>query len=207
MKHSQAQSFYFIRHGETDWNSKLKKLQGHTDIPLNEVGLNQAKALKDLVKPFGISQLICSDLSRAFETAKHLDLPIQTTASLREINLGAGEGKTWDELDKIFPAGFREAWQKNNSESLDMRFTGGESRREVTSRIISCIEHFLPQFPNQILAFVSHGFVIRSLVYHFGNVEAPFLVPNCGLLPFKFEHGKISYTGPQQAGDIIRPLV
>ena len=61
-------NIYYVRHGQTDWN-KVKRLQGRTDNPLNEVGIEQAKKTRDLLKNEKIDLIICSPLRRTLETA------------------------------------------------------------------------------------------------------------------------------------------
>ncbi len=203
--------FYFLRHGETDWNSKLKLLQGHTDIPLNDIGHRQAAQVPSLLErieaELRFDRIICSDLTRARETASYLHLPITYEMQLREIHLGMAEGKSWDDLEKAFPPGFRAQWSKNSEENLDLRFDGGESRREVTDRVLKSIFSYLNTFSDDNLLFVSHGFVIRSLVYHATDIQIPFFVPNCALVPFGEKEGEIFYLGPQTPEELLRPQV
>ena len=62
---------YLFRHGETDWN-KERRLQGHSDIPLNEFGRELAVKTAAALKEKGITfdRAFCSPLNRAFETAE-----------------------------------------------------------------------------------------------------------------------------------------
>lgn len=62
-------TLYIVRHGETDWN-KMGKYQGITDVPLNENGLNQAKACGQALKDVKFDRILSSDLSRALVTAE-----------------------------------------------------------------------------------------------------------------------------------------
>lgn len=86
---------YLIRHGKTDWNA-LYKLQGDTDIPLNDEGRKQAREAAIEYKDVHFDIAFCSPLSRAQETAKLLlegrDIPIVTDERLREIGFGSFEG-------------------------------------------------------------------------------------------------------------------
>lgn len=203
--------FYFLRHGETDWNSKLKLLQGHTDIPLNSTGHQQAAKIPALLKlqlqDHRFDRIICSDLTRAKETASYLTLPTIFDRQLREIHLGIAEGRSWDDLEKEYPPGFKAQWSQNSADNLDLRFEGGESRREVTERVLKSILSSLNQFVDENLLFVSHGFVIRSLVYHSTDIQVPFFVPNCALVPFGEKNGEIHYLGPRTPEELTRPIV
>ncbi len=206
---SSMQNFYLIRHGETDWNVKLKKLQGHTDIPLNEVGLSQAAQLPVLVTSLGLTKVISSDLVRAHKTASFLTASqIEMNPALREVHLGIGEGLTWDEVNLKLGAGFRESWGQNHEGSLDQRFPGGESRREVLDRIQNCLRSYLEQHPDETIAFVTHGYVIRTLVYHLSTeVKENFFVPNCAIVPFQFKNGTMTYSGPTTTDLLLQPKV
>ncbi len=199
------QNFYLIRHGETDWNVKLKKLQGHTDIPLNEVGLAQGALLPSLTQALGITKVISSDLMRAHRTAQFLSSQIETTPDLREVNLGIGEGLNWDEVQVKLGPDFREAWGRSHDDNLDMRFPEGESRREVLARIQKILRNYLRQHPNETIAFVTHGYVIRSLVYHVSDIRENFIVPNCAVVPFALRDDQLIYTGPEATDRLLQP--
>ncbi|MBU2409532.1 MAG: histidine phosphatase family protein, partial [Gammaproteobacteria bacterium] len=57
-----------IRHGETDWNRQLR-FQGHIDVPLNDVGHEQARRVGERVASESVQHLVCSDLMRTQQTA------------------------------------------------------------------------------------------------------------------------------------------
>jgi broad specificity phosphatase PhoE len=199
------QNFYLIRHGETDWNVKLKKLQGHTDIPLNEKGLEQGQTLAHLIGPLRITKVVSSDLVRAHKTASFLSSQIEIAPELREVHLGVGEGLTWDEVEALLGPEFRQRWSENHTGNIDMRFPNGESRREVLERIEKCLRHFLQKNPQDVMAFVSHGYAIRSLVYHLSSIRENFFVPNCAVVPFSFDGERIRYTGPETTDLLLQP--
>ena len=84
-----------MRHGKTDWNV-LHKLQGRTDIPLNEEGRRMAEAAREQYKEINFDVCYCSSLIRARETAqiflKGRDIPIICDDRLMEMSFGVYEG-------------------------------------------------------------------------------------------------------------------
>ena len=86
---------YIMRHGKTDWNA-LHKLQGRTDIPLNEEGRLMALKAHEEYKSWNIDVCYCSPLIRAVETAqivlKNRGIPIITDERLVEMSFGDYEG-------------------------------------------------------------------------------------------------------------------
>ena len=86
---------YIIRHGRTDWNN-LKKLQGRTDIPLNDEGRNMADEARSEYKDIHFDVCYSSPLVRATETARILlserNIPIITDSRLTEMGFGIFEG-------------------------------------------------------------------------------------------------------------------
>ena len=87
--------FWFLRHGETDWNAQ-RLSQGKTDIPLNGNGLRQAERAARTLTGTTITTIVASPLSRARVTAEtvaaRLGLPVQLDDELREVNFGEQEG-------------------------------------------------------------------------------------------------------------------
>ena len=89
---ADATTVILVRHGETPYN-KAKRYQGHLDIPLNEVGINQAKLLAKSLKDYPIDVFISSPLQRAYVTtetvAKAKGMTIAYTDDrLKEIDYG-----------------------------------------------------------------------------------------------------------------------
>lgn len=86
---------YIMRHGRTDWNEE-KRLQGRTDIPLNENGRKMAEEAHEEYKDLHIDKCFCSPLQRARKTAeivlKGRDIPIIVDDRLKEMGFGEYEG-------------------------------------------------------------------------------------------------------------------
>ncbi len=206
-----TQDFYLIRHGETDWNMKTRRFQGHTDIPLNDIGIRQATELKTLIKDLQIDLFISSDLSRAHRTASILagteDIP--KDIRLREVHLGSAEGLTPDEVDLAHGADFRKNWSGFEDAFMDLCYPGGESRKQVIHRFQESLHYYLDQHQGKKIAFVSHGFAIRSFVYACGLQVKDFFVPNCALLPFQrnLKERTFVYKGLHDPQALLKPSI
>lgn len=96
---------YIVRHGQTVWNA-AGKLQGRTDIELNQNGIDAAVALGRRLKDVHFDKIFSSPLKRAVHTAELIrgsddstlrDVPIQTDQRLIEMSFGIGEGRLCDE--------------------------------------------------------------------------------------------------------------
>ena len=99
-------SLYVLRHGMTDWNV-VKKLQGQTDIPLNDEGIAMAKEAGEKYRDVHFDTCFCSPLVRARRTAdlllKGRDIPIEYDDRLKEIAFGDYEGLLYTELSDDHP--------------------------------------------------------------------------------------------------------
>ena len=88
--------FWYLRHGETDWNRQGLS-QGSNDIPLNELGLAQAREAAVRLRNRGITSIVASPLSRARVTAEivgeALGLEVTIEPDLREVSWGVREGE------------------------------------------------------------------------------------------------------------------
>ena len=87
---------YLMRHGQTDWNI-VHKLQGRTDIPLNEKGRQMAKEACQKYQDINIDKCFCSPLQRARETAELMlegrNISIELDDRLQEMSFGNFEGE------------------------------------------------------------------------------------------------------------------
>ncbi len=152
---------YLIRHGETDWNMQ-GIWQGHTDIPLNEIGYRQARLLANRLARDGVTfhAIYSSDLSRAYQTAWEigaaLKVPVQLLPALREIDVGSWAGMTSEQVRARFP---RE-WEMLSA-GQDLPRGGGETSAAFRQRVITAIEAMVAQHRGHTIAFVTHGGCVR----------------------------------------------
>jgi broad specificity phosphatase PhoE len=95
-----------VRHGRTAWNA-VRRFQGRTDVPLDDEGRAQAQALAAHLASEHFDFALASDLSRATATAAAIGaacgVAVMSEPRLREMNFGAWEGLTWDEITERFP--------------------------------------------------------------------------------------------------------
>lgn len=157
-----------IRHGETAWN-RDKRIQGHLDIPLSEVGLAQAARLacrfqqEQAAGADRIDVLYSSDLSRAAQTASPLGdvcgLPVMQTGRLRERSYGAFEGLTADEIHAAYPEPYAR-WQ---SRDIHYAMPDGESLSAFYRRIVDGVEQLVERHAGARIACVAHGGVLDCL--------------------------------------------
>ena len=149
-----------IRHGETAWNRELR-FQGHADVPLNDMGHEQARRIGlRLAQETAVQHVISSDLLRAQQTAapgaSQLSLPIATTASLREQFFGIAEGMRSEEIQSLHPR----AWEEWLEFREDHAMPEGETPREFHARIVAALGTIASAHRGQYLIVVTHGGVL-----------------------------------------------
>lgn len=149
-------SFYFLRHGQTDWN-KQRVCQGQTDVPLNATGQEQARNARALLANIPISTVVASPLSRAYQTAEivneALNCPLVIVDGLQEMYFGEQEGKpvTASTHEELF---------------ADACNWGGETIDGFINRVMGAVEEALSH-PGPVLV-VAHGGVYWALAKRFG---------------------------------------
>lgn len=155
--------FLLIRHGQTVWNNS-RKYQGHTDIPLSDLGREQAQKLRDRLARKQIHAFYSSDLSRAYETAQIIAEPfgkeVKVLSQLREINFGCWEGLTYEEIMEKYRE-MATAWY---ADPQSVCIPGGESCAQVKERAFSVLNRLAETHKDETVAIVSHGGTIRLLL-------------------------------------------
>ena len=151
-----------IRHGETAWNVD-SRLQGHLDIPLNDVGLWQARQAALALADEPIDAIYSSDLQRAWVTARAIaettQAPLTAHQGLRERSFGVLQGHTFEELEAKEPEqAYR--WRKR-----DPAFApeGGESLIALRERITATTHALASQHVGGQIVLVAHGGVLDVL--------------------------------------------
>ncbi|MDD5479067.1 histidine phosphatase family protein [Rhodoferax sp.] len=158
----QATRLIVIRHGETAWNAQTR-LQGHTDIALNEQGIWQAGQVAQALRDEAIDAVYASDLLRAWQTANAIahatQAPLVAEPALRERAFGSFEGHTYAELDTRYP---EEAllWRQRDPEWTP---PGGESLLTVRERISQIASTLANRHMGGQIVLVAHGGVLDQL--------------------------------------------
>ena len=191
-------NIYIFRHGETDWNN-FGKLQGQTDIELNEAGISQAKNVSKYIKDVKFNILFTSPLKRAKRTARIVadDLNIENIIvenDLIECDFGDGNGVLKQDINKLFGNNFNESWSSSEAKYDDLKFPNGESKMEVRNRIVGCVNKIISNNENlDNFLLSSHGFVIKQLIIASGSDNHKKL-ENCEIVHFNFDNNKINFV-------------
>jgi len=153
-----------VRHGETDWN-KAGRYQGHSDIPLNDFGQNQASQLAERLASEKLHVILSSDLSRAIQTAEaiasHHKLSIGAEPRLREANFGIFEGLRYKDVIDQHPK-MAEGWFSDP----ECPPQDGEKLSEVAGRVRALLDEILASYPRKRLLLVGHDGALRLLLCH-----------------------------------------
>jgi len=169
-------SFYFLRHGQTAWNVE-GRFQGHTDIPLNEVGLRQAEEAARALASCSIDVIVASPLLRARKTAEiiaaRLGKPLLFEDELKERHFGAFEGLIVNEVKA-------KLGMQPHERMVNHLPPDAEQWHETRARTVRVLGKWLERHPHQTILFVAHSGLFDALhEIEFGSrIEAKH-VPYC----------------------------
>ena len=165
--------FYFIRHGETDWN-RSNRIMGQTDIPLNRNGIIQAHESKELLRKVAFGRIWSSPLQRARQTAETIkgnsSYLVGYNEYLKERGWGKGEGDFHENL-------------------LDFKLSetnlpeGAEPYKVFEGRVIKAFNEILKESAEQPPLVVGHGGIFWILTKLLANSSIP--AENCALYFFR----------------------
>ena len=156
-------NLYIIRHGQTKWN-KEEVFRGTKDIPLNDVGMQEATALGEYLKDTHFDAIYTSPLSRATQTAEALGRAVSLDPveepNLIDLNFGTWQGVSHEEVKKKYSDLYR-TWINTPEKA---HFPEGESLQEVLNRVDTLMETLLGKHIGQTIALVSHRVVCKVLI-------------------------------------------
>lgn len=154
-----AGTIIFWRHGRTEYNA-AGRLQGQSDIPLDDTGPVQAREAGERLVELHPSRIITSDLQRARDTAEVLGrlagVEVEDDKRLRERSFGRWEGLRRSEIAEHWPEAFA-AWRRGaEPEGIE-----ADTRRQTAARVHGAVvEHVARLAPEDVLVVVSHGAAI-----------------------------------------------
>lgn len=167
-----------VRHGESEWN-RAGRIQGQVNSPLTDLGIDQAKAIRDHLSGILLNQeleIYTSPLDRAIQTAEIIAQGIDHPSSkiiieerLNDFSLGEISGTFgWDKVAEIFP---KQA-QLRLQDPMRFHPSGGESGAEFEARLRSLLEDLMDE--SSLKLMVSHGIVnkfIRGILKNISGKE------------------------------------
>lgn len=160
--------FYIVRHGETIFNVE-RITQGHSDSPLTEDGINQAKLLGERFRDVNFDAVFSSDSLRAQRTAEFIisnpNMSVNTTELLRERKYGKYEGKS----SRLFIEENRSLLEKEKSatreERWKLKFADDiESNEEINNRFVTFLKQAARTHAGKTLLVVTHGGIMRAFL-------------------------------------------
>lgn len=159
-----------IRHGETEWNV-TGRYQGQADPPLNEKGLEQARALPEKLEPLDLELLFTSPLKRAAQTAEvvadALRIPLYYDARLVEIHQGDWQTRLRAEIEALYP----ELFQRWESEPWQVTPPGGEHLTAVQERVDDFLDEILAKHEGHCIGLVTHRIPIALIKLRYQNLD------------------------------------
>jgi broad specificity phosphatase PhoE len=196
---------FMVRHGQTDSNA-LGLFHGSTDIPLNALGLHQARLVAERVSRIEhVLSLHSSPLQRALATAQAIahntGLKPRLHRGLAEMHFGEAEGLGLADISERYP---ELSARFADFSDHDVRFPGGESRREFHKRVRRTLDRIVTKHAGERLLIVAHGGVIGSAVSQIlgenPNDWRRYAVDNCSVT-----HIELATSGPvaHLVGDVV----
>ena len=203
---------HLVRHGQTRWNAE-RRVQGQLDTELDATGRAQASALAPALAALGAGAFYSSTSRRARETAALALAPatpeIVCRDELREIRLGAWQGRLWDEIAREAPdmiERFRDA-----DPHFDVE--GAEGYPELQRRGVAAIERIVAEHAADVVLVFSHGALIKSVLAHYAALPLHALrdlpsLPNCARSTIEIDGDArhvvtVSDVSPADAGWIL----
>jgi len=144
-----------MRHGETTWNAE-KKIQGRSDIPLNERGISQVEEMLAGIWSTTWDVIYTSPLERGKSTAHMISdpygVPMYVDEAFIEKSFGDVEGQPYEHVFSTYPDGV---------------YPGAETDEEVVARVLDTFERIAQKHPGKHILVVTHGAVIHAMLSHF----------------------------------------
>jgi len=173
-----------IRHGRSTWNAE-RRIQGQADPPLDEVGREQARRVAGRLREKAVVALYTSPLQRAQETAEiigqALDVPVMSDERLKEYDVGAITGLTWEQIVEQYPDTARR-WEEDPG---SVELPGGEGSTPFQTRVVTAFGEILSRHEEETVGVVAHGGTLGTYLNHLVGLPTQFS-------PFHFANGSLS---------------
>jgi len=160
----KTRTIYLMRHGDSRQDD-IKRYIGQADLPLNREGLSQAASWRAALTDIHLERIFCSDLSRSLETARIIangkDVPLQPMHKLREINLGAWDGLSFDDVRTLYP----KEYERRGASMVTYRPPGGECFADLAARVIPLFVELVAGSSGNLL-IVGHSGVNMVIICH-----------------------------------------
>ncbi len=161
-------TFYFLRHGETEYNIK-HIIQGQVDSPLTAEGVEDIKKLAIKFRDIKFDLAFSSDLLRAKRTAEIIalehKLAVETTKLLRERSFGKYE----EQHNSVLQAYYKLFEHLSDEEKFTFSKDDVESDEKLMARVITFLRETAIAYPGKTILVASHGTVLRVLLVHLGH--------------------------------------
>ncbi|UOF02275.1 histidine phosphatase family protein [Bdellovibrio reynosensis] len=176
-------TIHLFRHGQTDWNIN-RRMQGHSDIPLNEEGRKQALALQTYFAENPVELFISSDLIRAQQTAgianEKLGLPLEYHADFREVFLGELEGMTQSEAHEKFGIESWDKWTSLDPMHFGFTYPKAESALVAVERFSHALKRLCSERSFLNAGLCTHGLIMRRFLHSLRpELQEALPIPNC----------------------------
>ena len=159
-------TIYIVRHGQTEWNL-LGKTQGHGNSDLTPKGIEQAELLADSMTKYPIDYIYSSDLGRAYQTAEiignKLNIEVEKTEALREVNFGTWEGRIIKDIIEEDP----ELYKMWRNEPHLAKIPQGETLSQIKERTDAFIKEINEKYDGKHIVLVTHSLCARIMLLSF----------------------------------------
>ena len=169
VKNKKSTTLYLTRHGQTEWNV-AKKLQGHKDSPLTELGILHAEWLAESMSHINLDAIYCSSSVRTMKTAEILrsrrNITIIPDDDLREINMGSWEGEVSSIIESTYPDEYFAFWKTPH---LYNPKNDGESFYNLQDRVLPKIEEIIQRNEGKKILIVTHAATLKLIMTYFNG--------------------------------------
>ena len=159
-------TIYIVRHGQTEWNL-LGKTQGHGNSDLTPKGIEQAELLADSMTKYPIDYIYSSDLGRAYQTAEiignKLNIEVEKTEALREMNFGTWEGRIIKDIIEEDP----ELYKMWRNEPHLAKIPQGDTLSQIKERTDAFIKEINEKYDGKHIVLVTHSLCARIMLLSF----------------------------------------